>query len=89
MLSELTLVQEQIDMALWLLVKHYRWMTKGLGRNDPGKYWTPPPKKKQQDTQPWQHKNKPTLVQDIKKKQEQLIRCGFGSRDYQLKIFSS
>lgn len=29
--SDLLLLQEQIDITLWLLVKHYRWVTKGFG----------------------------------------------------------
>lgn len=29
--SNLLLLQEQIDITLWLLVKHYRWVTKGFG----------------------------------------------------------
>lgn len=31
MSSDLLLLQEQIDITLWLLVKHYRWVTKGFG----------------------------------------------------------
>lgn len=29
--SDLLLLQEQIDITLWLLVKHYSWVTKGFG----------------------------------------------------------